>query len=133
MICTLFKLFSHKIGEFKCQGTLQTLQDLNTSALSFLTNNFISTGGKEVTLAGLIINKITGENVDINKVGLVDICDGHKQKLTILHKSLKQKLCAIVDCNGKGRTTKKRISFGASLAIFQRTSQLVPAGSILCL
>ena len=131
-MCTLAKLFPHIVGNSKCDGIIQNLECLNVSAESFLADHDISSQGYKVTLADLIINKLSGEYIEAFKLGLVDVCEDHKIKLTRKHKSLKQKMCAVTECKGKGRLTKKRVSYGASLNIFNKTRQHVPAGSILC-
>ena len=80
-------------------------------------------------------NEIPGSGyivIESDQLGLVEICEAHKKRLTYEHKSLKQKTCGIGECKNWGVSSKKRVSLEASLNIFRKIGQHVPAGAVLC-
>ena len=118
-MCTLRKLFPAKVGEYCCQGNLWTLQDfLHVSAKTFLRDHHImASQGKEMNISDVIINKISPDDIEVSKLGLVDICENHRKCLTVKHSSLRQKMCAIKDCTRAGEA-RRRVSFETSSIIF---------------
>ena len=129
-MCTFMKLFLSKTGQVKCTGTLSTLEDLDVSACLFLKSNKFSSDS-EHSFTELILNKITPEYVDLAKISKVDICEDHKKSMTVLHKSVRQKGCAVSLCKLMGEPNR-RCTFETSLNIFVSTAEHVPAGSALC-
>ena len=120
------------LGDSKCQGCLWTLENFNVPANSYLDQHNISTHGRDVTISDIILNKLIPEQINVSKLKDIDICDGHRKRLTLQHKSLRQKNCAIKDCPKLGEQKRRRISLEASYTIYQKTNQHIPAGAIMC-
>ena len=107
------------------------MKDFNVSAKSFLAKHNVAVQ-IDATILEIIVNKITPQKVDVSKLNDVDICDGHRKMLTYQHKSLRHKVCSVSDCDKLGEQKRKRISLETSQIIYKITSQIIPAGSILC-
>ena len=79
----------------------------------------------------LIVNKITPEHVEMSKLSEIVLCENHKKALTVHHKSLKCKVCAINGCSVLG-DKDRRVSLEMSEQIFLSTREHVLAGDAMC-
>ena len=131
-MCTFYKLFAPSIGGYKCEGQVLRLKDLDESAHNFLKDhNILSDDGQAVTIADIIVNKVTPFKIDVTQICHIEICENHRKCLTMKHKSLRQKRCCISECDKNGEI-KRRISFEASSKLYKITSQHVFVGAALC-
>ena len=133
MRCTIFQLYALCMGTSVCGGPRVTFKELTkTSAVNFLTNNKCYKKGSEYSMAQVILNKMTPEQVNMDKLGELDICESHKIYLTRKHKSVKQKTCALEDCSKLGETDKPRVTFEVSAAAYRVSGLHILVGSTLC-
>ena len=132
MKCTIFQLFP-LLSEMPCEGSLSKLSDLEEiSAVDLLERVNCNVKVTGLSMAQLILNKVTPEKVDISKVGGIDICNNHLSRLTYKHKSLRQKHCAIENCERLGETERPRVNLITSDAVLNVSGHHVLVGSILC-
>ena len=134
MKCTMFQLFPLPMGAgVICEGPLLKLSDLfKTSAVDLLRKFNCNLKGVKFSIAQLILNKVTPEIVDFEKTGEIDICEHHKNLMTHKHKSLRQKTCAIVNCNRLGDTDRHRVTLEVSESVYKVSGFHVLVGSVLC-
>ena len=136
-MCTVFKLYPSKLVDIKCEGVFSTLSDLAYHDSKFFIKHNINVK-ENTTIADLVINKLTPESVEINKLTSVDICESHMKMLAYNHKSLRQTLCPVLNsggsnCGKKGEApTRPRVSFEVATLIYQMTNQHVLVGTTLC-
>ena len=89
-MCTFYKLFASSIGGYKCEGQVLRLKDLDESAHSFLKDhNILSDDGQAVTIADIIVNKVTPFKIDVTQICHIEICENHRKCLTVKHKKPK--------------------------------------------
>jgi hypothetical protein len=133
MKCTMFQLFPFYMGTVACEGPSSKLSDLNASSAGELLRKFnCPIKGSEVSIAQLILNKVSPEYVDIEKVRDVEICENHKNRMTHKHKSLRQKMCAVENCTRLGESGRPRVTLEMCQACYNVYGLLVPIGSTLC-
>ena len=133
MKCTMFQLFPFYMGAVACEGPSSKLSDLNASSAGELLRKFnCPIKGSEVSIAQLILNKVSPEYVDIEKVRDVEICENHKNRMTHKHKSLRQKMCAVENCTRLGESGRPRVTLEMCQACYNVYGLLVPIGSTLC-
>ena len=133
MKCTVFKLFSLCLGTSVCGGTSTTLRNLHQiSAVNFLSNKLCHKKGTEYSLAQLILNKVTPEHIQVDKLSEVDICENHNSHLTHQHYSVKQKTCGVKDCKFVGEKDRKRVTFEVSDLAYENCGFHILVGAPLC-
>ena len=130
----MFMLYalSSQLGTVVCGGPLVKLRELHEiSAVKFLTDNKCMKKGN-YSMAQVILNKMTPEEVNMDQLLEVDICENHQKILTNQHKTLRQKTCSVENCGKKGELDKLRVTFEMSLSAYQRLGVHIQVGSTVC-
>ena len=116
-----------------CGGASTTLGSLHKiTAATILGSKSFNKEGPEFSVAELICNKLTPENLNFDKLAEIDVCENHKSNMSDNHKSLRQVNCGVKDCKSKTAEDRKRVTVEVSSAAFQNFGFHIIVGSPLC-